>query len=156
MSHRIIARFSLMPRVGWCLKCPLGRKGGREAGLHHWSTLRKSFQLLTTEQDASCGLVTCGLYPVEAGSPSACFPASFIINGCWILPKALLLGFILLWVNAVCHTDWFADSEKSLHPWNKSHLMAVYEPVDVGSDSVCWGFFPAEEFCSVFIRDIGL
>ena len=35
--------------------------------------------------------------------------------------------FILQFVNVMYHTDWFADTEKSLHPWDKSHLIIVYD-----------------------------
>ena len=29
-------------------------------------------------------------------------------------------------VNVMYHNDWFANIEKSLHPWDKSHLIMVY------------------------------
>ena len=37
--------------------------------------------------------------------------------------------FILQFVNVVYHTDGFADIEEHLHPWDKSHLMMMYNPV---------------------------
>ena len=33
--------------------------------------------------------------------------------------------FILQFVDVVYHTDWFADTEKSLLPWDKSHVIMV-------------------------------
>ena len=37
--------------------------------------------------------------------------------------------------NGVSH--WFAYIEESLHPWDKSHLIMVYDPFNVLLDSVC-------------------
>ena len=34
------------------------------------------------------------------------------------------------------HVDWFADVESSLIPWNKSHLIVVYDHFNVSLDSV--------------------
>jgi len=48
-----------------------------------------------------------------------------------------LYGFILQFVNVVYHTDWFADTEESLHPQDKSHLIVVYDPFNVLLDLVC-------------------
>ena len=31
----------------------------------------------------------------------------------------------------VCHTDWFAEIEKSSYPWDKSYLIMVYDPFNV-------------------------
>ena len=31
----------------------------------------------------------------------------------------------------VCHIDWLLYIEESLHPWNKSNLIMVYELFDV-------------------------
>ena len=65
------------------------------------------------------------------------FWSVFIINRCWILSKAfsaaikmIVWFFILQFVNVY----GFADIEKSLHPWDKSHLIMVYDPFIVGSD----------------------
>ena len=46
----------------------------------------------------------------------------FLINRCWILSKSFLpqlrlLRFLTLqFVDVVYHTDWFVDTEKSIHP----------------------------------------
>jgi len=34
------------------------------------------------------------------------------------------------------HTDWFAGIEESLYPWDKSHLIMVYDPFNVLLDLV--------------------
>ena len=45
--------------------------------------------------------------------------------------------FILQFVNVVCHTDGFANIKKFLYPWDKSHLIMIYNPFNVFLDSVC-------------------
>ena len=45
--------------------------------------------------------------------------------------------FILLFVDVVYHTDWFGNTKKLLHPWDKSHLIVVYDPFNVLLDLVC-------------------
>ena len=62
--------------------------------------------------------------------------------------------FILQFVDMVYHIDSFAYIEESLHPWDKSHLIMLYEPFNVVLDSVCYYF--VEDFASIFISDIGL
>ena len=39
--------------------------------------------------------------------------------------------FILQLVDVVYHTDWFADTEKSLNLSDKSHLFMVYDPLNM-------------------------
>ena len=46
------------------------------------------------------------------------------------------LIFILHSVN-VYQLHWFADVEPSLHPWNKSQLIMVYDPFNVLLNLVC-------------------
>ena len=53
--------------------------------------------------------------------------------------------FILLFVNVVYHTDGFVDIEEPLHPWDKSHLIMMYNPFNVLLDVVCQYF--VENFC---------
>ena len=48
-----------------------------------------------------------------------------------------ILQLINVVYNVVYHLDWFADIEKSLCPWDKSHLIMVYDPFKVLLDSVC-------------------
>ena len=62
--------------------------------------------------------------------------------------------FILQFVDVVYHSVWFADTEKSLHPWFESHLTMVYDLFNV-----CWIRISSvllRIFASVFISDIGL
>ena len=44
--------------------------------------------------------------------------------------------FILQFVNMVYHIDWSAYIEKSLHPWDKSHMIMIYDSSNVLLDSV--------------------
>ena len=50
------------------------------------------------------------------------------------------LIFVFYFVNMDYHTDWFAYTELSLYPRNKSHLIMVYDPFNVLLNSVCWEF----------------
>ena len=68
----------------------------------------------------------------------------FIINGCWVLSKAfsasieMIIWFLIFqFVNIVYHIDWFAYIEEFLHPWNKAHLIMMYDLFNVFLDSVC-------------------
>ena len=81
-----------------------------------------------------------------------------IINGCRVFSKAfsasigmvLFLFFnLLIWYITLI---WFADVEKSLHPWDESHLIIVYDLFIVGYKllAFCW------IFTSMFIGDIDL
>ena len=70
----------------------------------------------------------------------------FIINECWILSKAfsasiemIIWFFLLQFTHAVYHTGWYSDNEMSLHPWDKSHLMMVYNLVGFYLLVFCWG-----------------
>jgi len=45
--------------------------------------------------------------------------------------------FILQSFDVVHHTDIFTDIEKSLHPWDKSHLIMMHDPVNVLLDLDC-------------------
>ena len=53
--------------------------------------------------------------------------------------------FIFQFVNMVYHIGWFVYIEESLHPWDKAHLIMMYELLSVLLDSICWSFF--EDFC---------
>ena len=53
--------------------------------------------------------------------------------------------FISHLVSVVYHVNWFVDIESSLHPWDKSFLIMVYDPFYVLLNSVCWYF--VEDFC---------
>ena len=77
------------------------------------------------------------LYYVEVGSLYDHFLESFyqklVLNFvksffCIYLDDHIV--FILQFVDVVYHTDWL-DMEESLHPWNKFHLIMVYDPFNV-------------------------
>ena len=45
--------------------------------------------------------------------------------------------FIFQLVTVVYYIDWFEDIEESLHPWDKAHLVMVYDLFNVLLDSDC-------------------
>ena len=45
--------------------------------------------------------------------------------------------FIFQFVNVVYYIDSFADIEKPLHPWDKAHLVMMYDLFNMLLDSVC-------------------
>ena len=45
--------------------------------------------------------------------------------------------FILQFVNVLYHIDQFVDTRPSLPTWDKSHLIMVYDPLNVLLDSDC-------------------
>ena len=46
------------------------------------------------------------------------------------------MDFILQFVKMVYHTDWFVYIEEYLHPWDKFHLIIVYDPFNELLDSI--------------------
>ena len=117
------------------------------------------FQLFTTENDdVSSGFVIYDLYCVEVGSLCAHFLKVVLFCFVFFYQKWVLCFvtgffcvyweghtvFILQFVNAVYHTDWFVDTEEPLHPWDKSHLIMRYNPFECiagfGLLVSCWGF----------------
>ena len=62
--------------------------------------------------------------------------------------------FILQFINVVDHSDGFVDIEPSFHPWDRSYLIVVYDPL-----MYCWIQFAnilLRIFASMLISDIGL
>ena len=47
------------------------------------------------------------------------------------------MAFIIQFVNVVDYIDLFADIEESLHPWDKAHLVMMYDLFNILLDSVC-------------------
>ena len=45
--------------------------------------------------------------------------------------------FIFQFFHVEYNTDLFACIEKALHPWDKFHLIMVYDPFNILLDSVC-------------------
>ena len=62
--------------------------------------------------------------------------------------------FILQFVDVMYHTDSFVDNEKSLHPWDKFHLIMVYDLFNVLLDLIA--SILLRIFVSMFISDFGL
>ena len=53
--------------------------------------------------------------------------------------------FIFQFVNVVYYIDSFVDIEESLHPWDKAHLVMMYDLLNMLLDSVCLNF--VKDFC---------
>ena len=45
--------------------------------------------------------------------------------------------FIFQFVDVVYHIDWFANTEESLHPWDKVHLVMTHDLFSILLESVC-------------------
>ena len=74
----------------------------------------------------------------------ACFLEDFYHKWMLNFVKGLLciywdnhMVFIFQIVNVVYHIYWFANIEESLHPWDKAHLVMVYDIFNVLLDSDC-------------------
>ena len=85
-----------------------------------------------------------GFYYDEVCSFYACFLESFYHKWMLNFVKGFLciywddhMAFIFQCVNVVYYIDWFADIEESLHPWDKAHLVMVYDLFNVLLDSDC-------------------
>ena len=76
----------------------------------------------------------------------------FLIGAMIFLFVCVCVVFILHFVNVVYHVDRFVDVEPSLHPWNETHLIVMYDLFNVLLYSICWYF--VEDFC--IDVDIGL
>ena len=55
------------------------------------------------------------------------------------------MGFISQYANMVHHIDWFVNTEESFHPWDKAHLVMMYDLYNMLLDSA-WENFE-EDFC---------
>ena len=47
------------------------------------------------------------------------------------------MGFTFQFINVVYCIDWFVNIEESLHPWDKAHLVMMYDVFNVLLDSDC-------------------
>ena len=45
--------------------------------------------------------------------------------------------FIFQFVSMVYDIDWFANIEESLYPWDKAHLVMMYDLFNMLLESVC-------------------
>ena len=101
-------------------------------------TLREMLQFFTIEDNVCCGFVRYSFYYVEVCSFYSCFLESFYHTWMLTLVKGFLciywdnhMAFMFQCVNVVYYIDWFADIEESLHPWDKAHLVMVYDLFNV-------------------------
>ena len=84
----------------------------------------------------------------------------FIISRCWILsffPHIYWdnhMVFIFQFINMVHYIDWIADPEPSLYPWDKTHIIAVYVPLNILLNSL--ENILLRSFASMFIKESGL
>ena len=53
--------------------------------------------------------------------------------------------FIFQFVNVVYHISCFVSIEESLHPWDKAHLVMMYDLLNMLLNSVCENF--VKDFC---------
>ena len=103
----------------------------------------KSFQLLTVQYDVGCGFIIYGLYYVEVLALYTYFSESFYHE--WMLNFVECFFSIygddhmvfVLFVDVVDDVDGFSNVVHSLHPWDESDLVMVYDPVDIFLNSVC-------------------
>ena len=121
---------------------------------------REWCQLFTIEHDIRSGFIKMFFIMLTYISSNPTLMRVFIMNGCWILPNMLSVSwhdhviFILPFVNVTYHTDWFANTELSLCPWNKSCFIMVY-----GSFYILLVPFAnmlLRAFACIFIKDIYL
>ena len=128
-----------LPKLCWIVLVRVGT-------LVLFLTLGKCFQLFTIEDNVCCGFIIYDFYYVEVCSFYACFMEGFFFNHKWMLKfvKGFLciywdnhMVFIFQFVNVVYHIDWFANIEESLHPWDKAHLVMMYDLFNMLLDSVC-------------------
>ena len=55
------------------------------------------------------------------------------------------MAFIFQFFNVLYYIDWFADIEESLPPWDKAHLVMMYDLLNMLLDSICYNF--VKNFC---------
>ena len=53
------------------------------------------------------------------------------------LPYEIIMVFIIQFVNVVYHIDQLVNIEESLHPWDKAHLVMMYDLFNMLLNSVC-------------------
>jgi hypothetical protein len=79
------------------------------------------------------GLCKYSLYYIAVRSFYSYFFRTFIIKGCWILPKAFLhyrddhVIFVLDFIYAVNYIYWSPYVEPFLYSWNKTNLIMLYD-----------------------------
>ena len=106
--------------------------------------------------------------PVDCRYVEVCFLYAHFVERCfvffyqkyWILSKKPFLhllrwsyGFhsLICWCGV---SHWFICTYRNfLHPWDKSHLIMVYDPFNILLNLVCW--YVVEDFCVCVVSDIG-
>ena len=77
----------------------------------------------------------------------------FVVNGCWILSKAVSASIEMIAsfysLIYVYHIDWLMNIELSLCHWCKSHLIMVHNLLNLLLNLICWLLF--EGFCICII-----
>ena len=103
----------------------------------------KCFQFCTIKNDVSCRFVINGFYYIEVVTLYAYSPENFQQD--WVLDfvKSFFciylddhMVFTFQCVDMVYHIDRFVDIEESLHPWDKSYLIMVYNLFNIHLDEV--------------------
>ena len=62
--------------------------------------------------------------------------------------------FIFQFINMVHYIDWIADAEPSLYPWDKTHIIAVYVPLNILLNAL--DDILLRSFAFMFIKKSGL
>ena len=92
---------------------------------HPWSW-RKCFLCFTTENVVGHRFVIMMRYVPSAPTLLIGFNVMNVEFCQKLFLRLLRWSYdFLQFVNMVCHTDWVADTDPSLHPWNKCHLLIV-------------------------------
>ena len=81
----------------------------------------------------------------ENGTPFCSFNCIYLIHCLFFEMFIWFLFSLSVWY--ISH--WFGNIEKSLHPWNKSHLIVLYDPFSVLLVSDCYWF--VEDFSLVIL-----
>ena len=104
----------------------------------------EGFQFFTIEDNVFCGFVKYHFYYIQVCSFYSCFLGGGYHKWMLNFVKGFLciywtnhMAFIFQFVNLVYYIDWFADMEESLHPWDKAHLVMVYDLFNMLLDSFC-------------------
>ena len=66
----------------------------------------------------------------------------------------MIMWFVFAFVYVMYYIYWFVNIVPSLHPWDESHVVMVYDIFNVLLDAVCQYFVQIST--SMFISDIGL
>jgi hypothetical protein len=110
-----------------------------------------SFSTFSMMLDISLSYIAFVMLRCIAFIPS--FIRAFIMKGYWISLKVFFLHllrwsccFVFASVNMLYYIQWSTYVEPSLHPWNETDLIMVYDLFDMLLNSVCQYFI--EDFCT--------